>query len=139
MNCSRPAPDPVGLYETFLPAHSWPHTWLNRAIAFCWAVEPSAVSAFSAATGGLAGGRPGDGRRRGRAMIVAAARGQEPPAEQQASAATAAKRFPTLSSLTGLAFSTHSRPSPAPSCSFPEEGAKSTGKYASLLAEQRHD
>src|SRR5882757_2443451 len=46
MNCSRPAPEPVGLYETFLPGQSWPHTWLNSAMAFCWAVDPSAVRAF---------------------------------------------------------------------------------------------
>jgi hypothetical protein len=44
MNCSRPAPDPVGLYDTLLPGQYWPHTWLNNVIAFCWAVEPSAVS-----------------------------------------------------------------------------------------------
>ena len=46
MNCSRPAPEPVGLYDRFLPGQTWPHTWLNTAIAFCCAVEPSAVSAF---------------------------------------------------------------------------------------------
>ncbi len=43
MNCSRPAPDPVGLYDMFLPGQSWPQTWLNIATAFCWAVDPSAV------------------------------------------------------------------------------------------------
>ncbi|BBZ77774.1 hypothetical protein MANY_31110 [Mycolicibacterium anyangense] len=46
MNWVTPAPEPVGLYDRFLPAHFWPHTWLNTAIAFCCAVEPSAVSAF---------------------------------------------------------------------------------------------
>ena len=35
MNCSRPAPDPVGLYDTFLPGQNWPHSWLNTSIAFC--------------------------------------------------------------------------------------------------------
>ena len=44
MNCVTPAPEPVGLYDSVLPEHVWPHTWLNTAIAFCWAVEPSAVS-----------------------------------------------------------------------------------------------
>src|SRR5690625_5182406 len=46
MNCSRPAPEPVGLYDRFLPGHCLPHSWLNTAIAFCWAVDPSAVSEF---------------------------------------------------------------------------------------------
>src|ERR1700761_5377374 len=46
MNCSRPAPDPVGLYSTFLPGQYWPHVWLNTAIAFCWAVDPSAITVF---------------------------------------------------------------------------------------------
>src|ERR1700722_11536103 len=35
MNCSRPAPDPVGLYDTDLRGQYWPQTWLNTAIAFC--------------------------------------------------------------------------------------------------------
>ena len=35
-----------GLYDRFLPGHFWPQTWLNTAIAFCCAVEPSAVSWF---------------------------------------------------------------------------------------------
>ena len=30
----------------FLPGQTWPHTLLNTAMAFCWAVEPSAVSEF---------------------------------------------------------------------------------------------
>ena len=29
-----------------MPGHFWPHTWLNTAMAFCCAVEPSAVRAF---------------------------------------------------------------------------------------------
>ena len=39
-----PAPEPVGLYDSVLPGQTWPHTLLNSAMAFCWAVEPSAVS-----------------------------------------------------------------------------------------------
>src|SRR3954468_1725602 len=46
MNCSTPAPEPVGLYARVLPAQVWPHTLLNSAMAFCWAVEPSAVTEF---------------------------------------------------------------------------------------------
>src|ERR1700712_4469210 len=46
MNWSTPAPEPVGLYANDLPEQTWPHTLLNSAIAFCWAVEPSAVSEF---------------------------------------------------------------------------------------------
>src|SRR6476619_6602857 len=45
-NWSTPAPEPVGLYASVLPEQTWPHTLLNSAIAFCWAVEPSAVSEF---------------------------------------------------------------------------------------------
>ena len=45
-NCSRPAPEPVGLYEMFLPWHTWPQVWANTAMAFCWADEPSAVRVF---------------------------------------------------------------------------------------------
>ena len=29
-----------------MPAQVCPQTWLNTATAFCWAVEPSAVSVF---------------------------------------------------------------------------------------------
>src|SRR5260221_12038463 len=46
MNWSTPAPEPVGLYARVLPEHVWPHTLLNSAMAFCWAVEPSAVTEF---------------------------------------------------------------------------------------------
>src|SRR5271168_3976456 len=46
MNCSRPAPDPVGLYATLFPGQYRPHNWLKTAIAFCCAVDPSAVTAF---------------------------------------------------------------------------------------------
>ena len=46
MNWVTPAPEPVGLYDRFLPGHFWPQTWLNTAMAFCCAVEPSAVSWF---------------------------------------------------------------------------------------------
>src|SRR5258708_35152013 len=46
MNWSTPAPEPVGLYARVLPEHVWPHTLLNSAMAFCWAVEPSPVSEF---------------------------------------------------------------------------------------------
>ena len=34
------------MYDRFLPEQTCPHTLLNSAIAFCWAVEPSAVSEF---------------------------------------------------------------------------------------------
>ena len=44
MNWSTPAPEPVGLYANVLPGQTWPHTLLNSAMAFCCAVEPSAVS-----------------------------------------------------------------------------------------------
>src|ERR1700761_7380005 len=46
MNWSTPAPEPVGLYASVLPEQTWPHTLLNSAIAFCWAVDPSPVSEF---------------------------------------------------------------------------------------------
>src|SRR3954470_19037829 len=46
MNWSTPAPEPVGLYANVLPEQTWLHTLLNSAIAFCWAVEPSAVTEF---------------------------------------------------------------------------------------------
>ena len=79
MNCVTPAPEPVGLYDRFLPGHAWPHTWLNTAIAFCWAVEPSAVSAFlppqsARRPHGRAGARRRGAGRGG--VVVATAAGQ---------------------------------------------------------------
>src|SRR6185312_2501788 len=44
MNWFRPAPEPVGLYESCLPWQSWLHVFVNSAIAFCCAVDPSADS-----------------------------------------------------------------------------------------------
>ena len=35
MNCSRPAPEPVGLYARSLPGHSSAHSSLKSAMAFC--------------------------------------------------------------------------------------------------------
>src|ERR1700738_4781657 len=58
MTWPTPAPEPVGLYARVLPGHTCPHTLLNSAIAFCWAVEPSAVTEFLPPQSALADAAP---------------------------------------------------------------------------------